>query len=117
MSNDFLNPSKYLVSVKADPNAPLSETHIKALEALVAAQGNLDAINPTARSALAELQAKYATDPNIAGDAAAADFSIRTVSIHKTWSWFKNFSSTGPFDPLTLPRVGLNLGHLVKRRK
>ncbi len=117
MSNDFLNPAKYVVSTKKDSTAPLSEAHIKALEALVVAQGDLDAIDPAARGALAELQANYATDPNIAGAAVVADFSIRVVSIHKTWSWFKNLSSTGPFDPLTLPRVGLNLGHLVKRRE
>jgi hypothetical protein len=116
LEKDFLDPSKYSVTSKSNPRAEISDTQLQALKELADAQGDLAALNPQIRTELAGLQARVATDPNIAGDAAAIDFSVRAVSIHKTWSWFKSYSSSGPFDPLTLPRTNLNLADLVKRR-
>lgn len=114
--NDLLDPTKFAVTSKASPAAPLSQAQIDALAALVQAQGDLAAINPATRATLAGMQAKYAADPNIVGAAAAADFSLRVVSIHKTWSWFKNMSTSASFDPSTLPRIDLNLSHIIKTK-
>ena len=114
--NDLLDASKYTVVSKAAPTAPLSQTQIDALVAFVRAQGDLNSVSPAIRSTLSGMQAKYATDPNIAGNAAIADFSLRIVSIHKTWGFFKNMKTSASFDPTTLPRIHLDLSKILKIR-
>jgi hypothetical protein len=115
-SSDFLDASKYAVVSKASPTSPLTQAQIDALASFVQAQGDLNSVSPAVRSTLAGMQAKYASDPNIAGSAAVADFSLRVVSIHKTWGFFKNMKTSASFDPMTLPRIDLNLSHILKTK-
>ena len=115
LPNEFLDLSKFTIAHKDPSIKELSPAHIQALGELAENQGDLSAVSPASRTLLSELQAKYATDPNIVGAAAAADFSLRVVSIHKTWGFFKNMRTTDGFDPRTLPRIDLRLSDIVKR--
>jgi hypothetical protein len=112
----ILDPRNYKIVSKRGAASGLTTTQMTALQKLVQNQGDLTTLTPAVRKQLAGLQVRTATDPNIAGNAVIIDFSIRAVSIHKTWSWFKNFRSSGPFDPRVLPRVDLDLGAIVRRR-
>jgi hypothetical protein len=112
----LLDPANYEITVKKDPKAELSKDQITALKAFTATQGNLEGLDKAVLKDLSSLQARLATDPNIAGNGVLFDFSIRVVSIHKTWSWFKDFSSSGHFDAVSLPRTRLNLSNFIERK-
>lgn len=90
MAIDFKDLSKYQVVRKDSERAPLTKEQLQALAALAEAQGSITSLDPSAQSALGGLRARYQGDPTIVGAAVIADFSIRAVSIHKTWSVFKD---------------------------
>lgn len=113
----LLDPANYEVTSKKNPKAELTKAQIAALKAFSESQGDLQGLNKEITAELSGLQARLATDPNLLGEGFFIDFSVRIVSIHSTWSWFKNFSASDHFDAISLPRTRLNLSNFVERKK
>lgn len=90
MQIDFKDLSKYKIVRKDSESAALTDEQLVAIAELSKAQGSITSLDPATQSALSGLRARYHGDPNIVGAAVIADFSIRAVSIHKTWSVFKD---------------------------
>ncbi|MGR5296236.1 hypothetical protein ACPV5U_20230 [Vibrio mediterranei] len=117
MSLDFKDLDKYQISHKSDPEKPLSEVQIRAIAKLSAAKGNIVDLDEKTQIELRDLRATYHGDPDLVGAAVIADFSIRAVSIHKTWSVFKDMRIKPDFDLGQIDPKDVRLGSIYKSLK
>ncbi|WP_062270527.1 hypothetical protein [Endozoicomonas arenosclerae] len=113
---DVSDLSNYAFTSKNKQNSELNKEQLVALDKLVDAQGNFSRLDAITKESLSTIQARLAEDPSIQGDAVLIDFSLRVLSIHKTWSFFFSDRDVRDIDPRVLDPRNVRLDKLINIR-
>lgn len=105
-----LDPNAFTVVAKSGSNKSLDANQLAELRKVVATQGDLASLDPHVREQLRGYRMHYLNDPELRGSAAIIDFSVRAVSIHKTWSVFKKLGDI--IQPDLEMETGVSLGQI-----
>ena len=106
----------YVFTSKGSKSNQLDEEQITALKKLVDAQGNFSRLDAITKDSLSTIQARLAEDPHIQGDAVLIDFSLRVLTVHKTWSFFFSDRNNRDIDPRVLDPRNVRLDKLINIR-